>query len=596
MVDIDYYVKKGGGFFMKRTSKKLSGVLSIVLSLLMVISVISFPTLKASADEGAGTVDNFVERCYLIGLGRGSDPDGFADWKDQLLNGRAVGIEVAYGFIFSEEYQKKNKTDEEFVEDLYSLFMGRPSDEGGFNDWVGQLKDGKTRVEVYAGFANSQEFFNICDSYGVTAGRYVKGYDRKTINNVNLFVERLYKICLGRTGDKDGQKNWVEKLITKQISGSECARSFIFSEEYTNKNLSDEEFVENLYLAIMGRPSDADGKANWLKALDEGKTRDEVFAGFANSAEFAAICATYKIDKGNYTAKDIGKPKEPSKDEPEKPKFRMIKTVFSDGTYLDVKYNDENKKVSSNLYNADGSVKQVLYATGKNADGFDTEKIFHRDAIDSFYDRVYNADHTQVTTIYSAMRQKRSKIIEFMDAPDGNIIEKRVHTIIDDVVFDDYYKNTYSYNDDGSYKYTEFYTGEGERESYTEYTYDSKGNLLKTVTTHKDGTKEENNYTYDANGNLLTLKRYDNSRDEYQYDSNNNMISEKHYYGDELANKIDYSYNAQGLLSTEIHYGYNGDVSCTYSYEYDSNNNLIKKTFNYPDSPSEYEIYEYEQY
>ena len=209
---------------MKRTSIKLSGVLSIVLSLLMVISVISFPTLKASADEGAGTVDDFVERCYLIGLGRGSDPDGFADWKDQLLNGRAVGIEVAYGFIFSEEYQKKNKTDEEFVEDLYSLFMGRPSDEGGFNDWVGQLKDGKTRVEVYAGFANSQEFFNICDSYGVTAGRYVKGYDRKTINNVNLFVERLYKICLGRTGDKDGQKNWVEKLITKQISGSECAR------------------------------------------------------------------------------------------------------------------------------------------------------------------------------------------------------------------------------------------------------------------------------------------------------------------------------------------------------------------------------------
>ena len=45
-----------------------------------------------------------------------------------------------------------------------------------------------------------------------------------------------------------------------------------------------------------------------------------------------------------------------------------------------------------------------------------------------------------------------------------------------------------------------------------------------------------------------------------------------------------------------MHYDYNGDVTGTYSYEYDSNNNLIKKTFNYPDSPSEYEIYEYEQY
>lgn len=185
--------------------------------------------------------------------------------------------------------------------------MGREPDEDGFNDWVGQLNDGKSRLEVFSGFANSQEFYNICENYGITAGRYVFGYDRATINNVNLFVERLYKTCLGRIGDKDGQKNWVEKLIKKQISGSECARSFIFSAEYINKGLSDAEFVENLYIAMMGRPSDEGGKQNWLNALANGKTRDEVFAGFANSVEFAGICNTYKIDKGNYVATDIGK-------------------------------------------------------------------------------------------------------------------------------------------------------------------------------------------------------------------------------------------------------------------------------------------------
>ena len=91
---------------MRKQSAKIKRVLSVALSLLMILSVISFPTLKTKA---AGTVDDFVERCYLIGLGRPSDPDGFADWKDQLLNGRAVGIEVAYGFMFSPEYIKKNK-------------------------------------------------------------------------------------------------------------------------------------------------------------------------------------------------------------------------------------------------------------------------------------------------------------------------------------------------------------------------------------------------------------------------------------------------------------------------------------------------------
>ncbi|MBR5917878.1 MAG: DUF4214 domain-containing protein, partial [Lachnospiraceae bacterium] len=285
---------------MKRSNKYLCTVLSLIL----ILSVINIPVIKAKAD--AGTVDDFVERCYTVTLGRGSDPDGFADWKGQLTNGEAVGVHVAYGFLFSSEYTKKNKSNQDYVTDLYMLFMGREPDEAGFNDWVGQLEDGKSRVDVFAGFANSQEFYNICESYGITAGRFVTGYDRFQINNVNLFVERLYKITLDRIGDKDGQRNWVEKLINKQITGSECARSFIFSQEYTNKGLSDDEFVENLYLAMMGRPSDAGGKSGWVNALVSGKTRDEVFAGFANSVEFTNICNTYKIDRGTYTAKNTG--------------------------------------------------------------------------------------------------------------------------------------------------------------------------------------------------------------------------------------------------------------------------------------------------
>ncbi len=291
---------------MNQTKKRFFSVISVLLSLLMVISVISLPILKANADGSAGTLDDFVERCYTVTLDRHSDAPGFADWKDQLLNGKAVGIEVAYGFLFSPEYTKKNKTNTEYVRDLYTLFMGRDPDEKGFNDWMNKLDEGTSRLDVFAGFANSQEFYNICDGYGITAGRYVMGYDRKTINNVNLYVERMYKICLGRIGDKDGQKNWVEQLIKKQISGTECARRFIFSQEYLNKNLSDEEFVENLYLAMFGRHSDAAGKSNWLYGLKNGMTRDEVFAGFANSVEFDNICKTYGIDRGTYTATNKG--------------------------------------------------------------------------------------------------------------------------------------------------------------------------------------------------------------------------------------------------------------------------------------------------
>ncbi|MBR5917739.1 MAG: DUF4214 domain-containing protein [Lachnospiraceae bacterium] len=288
---------------MKKTASGFTRVLSMVLSLLMILSVISIPSLKAKA---AGSVDDFIERCYLVTLGRPSDKDGFKYWKDRVTNGEAVGVEVAYGFLFSSEYTKLEKKNEDYVTDLYTLFMGREPDKDGFNDWVGKLENGSSKLDVFAGFANSQEFYNLCEEYGITAGRFVKGADRQTINNVNLFVERMYKICLGRLGDRGGQNNWVEKLVAKQISGSECARSFIFSKEYTNLGLSDDDFVENLYLAIMGRPSDPEGKEYWLYALSKGMTRDEAFAGFVNSVEFDGICKKYGIDRGSYKATQIG--------------------------------------------------------------------------------------------------------------------------------------------------------------------------------------------------------------------------------------------------------------------------------------------------
>ncbi len=287
---------------MKKLVTYRTRFLSVILSLLMILSVVSIPAFKAKA---AGGVDGFVERCYTVTLDRGSDPDGFAAWKDMLLNGRSVGIFIAYGFMFSDEYVAKNKDNRAFVKDLYTLFLDREPDEDGYNLWVGLLESGKSREEIFAGFADSTEFYGICDSYGITAGFYDARYDIFQQNNVNLFVERMYQTCLGRRGDMDGHILWVSKLLNKELTGVECAKNFIKSDEYVNKNLSNDEYVENLYKAFMGRSSDAEGKSLWLNALETGAmTRDEVFAGFANSKEFGDICASYNIVKGTYSPTD----------------------------------------------------------------------------------------------------------------------------------------------------------------------------------------------------------------------------------------------------------------------------------------------------
>ncbi|MBR6384074.1 MAG: DUF4214 domain-containing protein [Lachnospiraceae bacterium] len=547
--------------------------LSIVLSLLMVLSVITFPTLKAKADEPAKTVDDFVERCYTVTLDRPSDPDGFADWKDQLLNGRAVGIEVAYGFLFSPEYTKKNKSNEDYVTDLYMLFMGRTPDEAGYNDWVGQLNNGKSRLEVYAGFANSLEFYNLCTEYGITAGRYVPGYDRTTINNVNLFVERLYKTCLGRIGDREGQKNWVEKLITKQISGTECARSFIQSTEYVNKGLYDDNYVKNLYLAMMGRPYDDEGFDNWLNAMANGMTRDEVFAGFANSAEFANLCAKYHIEKGSYTAKDVGKPVETPQS------FKWLRTSridYNNGDYALIKYVDFNSEISRIRYDKNG-----------NKLGYD-----YRDETvngESYYGKKYYNDDGTINSSFFSKTTISS---------DNSI--KTEYTYTDEWNTLDYYfvynMEQYTYQDpDGeytSYHATKgtFYDSDGTKTGNIVYEY-YPDNRLKKSTQYEAGKLYwvgENEY-YDKKGyETQYVKKFTSTNYNYdgtvstktidEYDENGNNTKHTYYYEGELIEYTIYEYDSKGNTTKSTTYNASNEVSHNIVYKYDYYGNKIKET------------------
>ena len=259
---------------------------SVFICALMLCGIFSSPT---NADSG---VSDFVNRCYKVAFGRDADEAGFNYWKDTIDSGKMDGSIVAYSFMFSDEYKSQHTSNEQYVTDLYTMFMGRDPDQGGYDYWLSKIKGGMSRKSVFAGFANSAEFFSICESYGITAGFYSERFPLDKLNNVNLFIERLYKTCLGRIGDQGGQNYWAESLLSGSSTGISCAANFIMSKEYQDKKLNNVQYVSNLYPAFMGREADSDGLNYWVGKLSKRTTRDQVFEGFANSAEFSYICSS----------------------------------------------------------------------------------------------------------------------------------------------------------------------------------------------------------------------------------------------------------------------------------------------------------------
>jgi len=121
---------------------------------------------------------------------------------------------------------------------------------------------------------------------------------------VGEFVERLYTEALGRESEEAGKQYWTEEITSGRWTGGDVGRYFLLGEEFTNRNLSIEDFVETLYKTFFGRESEADGKAFWVDSLKNGSmTREAVIDNFVDSKEWCNLCADYGVRSGAPTAK-----------------------------------------------------------------------------------------------------------------------------------------------------------------------------------------------------------------------------------------------------------------------------------------------------
>jgi len=135
----------------------------------------------------------------------------------------------------------------------------------------------------------------VINSSGTAEAKAAITYADNIPDQVISFVTRFYEKCLDRSPETEGLKHWVDDLTNAQVTGADLARGFILSQEFVNRDLSDQDFLTILYQAFFNRAPDDGGYNVWLTLLQGNYSRTDVLDNFTHSAEFINLCTEYDI-------------------------------------------------------------------------------------------------------------------------------------------------------------------------------------------------------------------------------------------------------------------------------------------------------------
>ena len=130
------------------------------------------------------------------------------------------------------------------------------------------------------------------------------------------FLIRLFEGCYDKTPSDKDIILWTHKMETDSNAINDVAKEFFSSEDFLNKNLGNEEYLDALYKILFNRKPDNIGYNYWLTELNKGLDRDILLDKLLDSTEFKnfvrdyySVDAVYKDDlpeEINLLREDIG--------------------------------------------------------------------------------------------------------------------------------------------------------------------------------------------------------------------------------------------------------------------------------------------------
>ncbi len=272
---------------------------------------------------------DLVSDLYEFILNRTYDQDEFDGYIAELRSGGLNAGSIISNFIKSEDFQNRNLTDLEYINAIYRALLGREPDISGNDYWLSQLAEGKGRVYVLSGLFRSAEFDNVTESCGIALGSldddivindHVEEQppsdppdedgggdeigDEEQPDESALFINNIFLQLIGRECTDEEFTGIETMLADGEYYLSDIVTSLLNGEEF-DLNLTDQEFINIFYRALLGREPETTGNNYWLGRLENGESWTILPAGIFSSFEFTGICINIGIDAGEFDISQI---------------------------------------------------------------------------------------------------------------------------------------------------------------------------------------------------------------------------------------------------------------------------------------------------
>lgn len=286
---------------MKNMNKFVAKAIGIALAVPMVLGGAIAYADEAQPEEEIVPGDQVFQRDYYVS---GTLPGGVKYYKDS--DTFVAPVDGTYYFVTSDEddnylYAVRSVQPEFTIEGVTSY---NPGDywnccsvvhlEAGEHkiDWQGYLPGWFTLTGTllsadgyYYDLGTPTEFVSSdSDSDSVPVDL--------RIASVKNFVGHIYLEGLGRECDPEAMDLWVDMIVNQNVTGTQVATMILTSDEFEDKDLTDEEFasVVNDVFGI----ENADDSV--VEQLSDGVSRASVIEQLAETSDWASKCAFYLVN------------------------------------------------------------------------------------------------------------------------------------------------------------------------------------------------------------------------------------------------------------------------------------------------------------